>query len=573
MAFCSFSKDFNERGYTLVENRFISKYLPEANDFAVKVYLYGLYLCQKNAEDFTARSLAEILKTTEEKICDAFLYWQDYDLVEVLSRSPLTVQYLPISSAVGKPKKVKYEKYADFNKELQKKLQKVNKFVAYNEAVKYMHFLDETEMQPMALLLVVEYCILKKGEEVTSYYIFNKAKKFLSQGCSTYEQVERALGDYNANEKYLSALFTALSVTRKIDESDYALYAKWLEAGFERQAIAAAAKHMKKGTLNGLAAVLEMLAEKGKFTAKEVAAYLTERDELSNLTYRIGRKLGVKISSSGAYIDEYTEKWTTQGFDEAALLDIALYCLKTDRGDFSAMDELLDGLRKNGIVSETDVKAYLKDKNAALRLLTKLRTHIGSMKNTESNLTLLTTWKSWGFSEEMLLEAAKRSSSSASPASYMNRILSDWKKDGYFTLSALEKEIKPAAKPAATGYQTAAVLAADAKTDREKFYAERRDKAQSVADKFLAKANANARFKELTRSLAKMELSLAKAEIYDPATLPKLQEEQRLMQEERKTLLTGMGIEEWQLTPQYACKHCNDTGFTKSGAACRCYGK
>ena len=46
MAFCSFSKD-NDNAYTIVENKFITKYLPEADGFAVKVYLYGLFLCEK----------------------------------------------------------------------------------------------------------------------------------------------------------------------------------------------------------------------------------------------------------------------------------------------------------------------------------------------------------------------------------------------------------------------------------------------------------------------------------------------------------------------------------------------
>ena len=124
MAFCTFSKEFSDSAFTFVENRFIQKYLPEANDFAVKVYLYGLYLCQSSAEELSARSLAEILGTDEEHIVNAFEYWQDYDLVQILCKAPLTVQYLPVRSAVGKPKKVRYDKYADFNKEMQKKMQK-----------------------------------------------------------------------------------------------------------------------------------------------------------------------------------------------------------------------------------------------------------------------------------------------------------------------------------------------------------------------------------------------------------------------------------------------------------------
>ena len=68
--------------------------------------------------------MAEVLKTTPEKIEKAFAFWEDYDLVEILAKAPLTVQYLPVTSAIGRPKKVHYEQYTDFNKELQRKMQK-----------------------------------------------------------------------------------------------------------------------------------------------------------------------------------------------------------------------------------------------------------------------------------------------------------------------------------------------------------------------------------------------------------------------------------------------------------------
>jgi hypothetical protein len=96
MAFCSFSKDGDANSYVTVENKFITKYLPEVDGFAVKVYLYGLYLCKNSDSDFGLKSMAEVLKTTEEKITQAFEIWEDYDLVEILSRDPFAVQYLPV---------------------------------------------------------------------------------------------------------------------------------------------------------------------------------------------------------------------------------------------------------------------------------------------------------------------------------------------------------------------------------------------------------------------------------------------------------------------------------------------
>ncbi|MBR4943247.1 MAG: DnaD domain protein, partial [Clostridia bacterium] len=199
MAFCNFSKEY-DNGYTTIDNKFITKYLPEADGFAVKVYLYGLYLCENRETDFSASNMAEVLKTTEEKICEAFAFWEDYDLVEILSKNPLSVQYLPVRTAVGRPKKIRYEQYSDFNKELQRKLQKVGKFITANEYIKYMKFLEENSLQPQALLLIVEYCVTKQGEGVTPSYVFNKAKKLIRSGFTTYEQVEKALSNYNTHE-------------------------------------------------------------------------------------------------------------------------------------------------------------------------------------------------------------------------------------------------------------------------------------------------------------------------------------------------------------------------------------
>lgn len=577
MAFCTFSKEFSDSAFTFVENRFIQKYLPEANDFAVKVYLYGLYLCQSSAEELSARSLAEILGTDEEHIVNAFEYWQDYDLVQILCKAPLTVQYLPVRSAVGKPKKVRYDKYADFNKEMQKKMQKVGKHIDYRDSVKYMQFLEENDIQPMAFLLITEYCIAKDGEAITPHHVFNKAKKFIRDGIKTYEQVEAALGNYDENEKYIEELFTLLAINRRIDESDYTLYSSWLRKGFEKGGIRAAAKYLKKGKMSTLQLILEELAEKQKFTTKDVTEYLAERDALSNLTFRIGRKLGVKIANPATYVDEYVEKWVGYGFEESSLLEIALYCLKCGRNDFPSMHEQVEKLFSDGLVASASVKDFVKARLDDLKLLASIGEYCAGIKPTTSNLSLLNTWREWGFSIEMILEAAKRSANSAAPVPYMNRILSEWKRAEYRTLADLAKDEKPE-KPTTTqsgvpSYVAQNIEAANAKAAREKYYADKREKAQSVADRYAMKAKTNPRFGAVEKALSKLNMELAKAEIFTPEQLPILQQQQADFRLERSQILQALGIEEWQLSPQYECKKCSDSGFTSSGKACDCYKK
>lgn len=574
MSFCSFSKEFNENAYTTVENRFLSKYMPEADGFAVKVYLYGLYLCQSAESEFTALSMAEVLKTTPEKIAEAFSVWEDYDLVEILSRDPLLVSYLPVGSAVGKPKRVKYEQYGDFNKELQRKMQRVGKFVSYNDSVKYMNFLEENPLRPQAFLLIAEYCIHKQGEAVSPSYIFNKAKKFIRNGWTTYEQVERALSGYNEHEKDVAAVLTELKVHRKADDADYALYAKWAAAGFTQTAILEAAKYLKRGTPETLDGVLDELIQKEKLAAEDVKNYLEEREALASLTFRVGRRLGVKVGNPATYIEEYTEKWYNRGFEEDALSDIALFCFKTDRNDFGAMDELIDRLYAEGIVSSDSVSAYLKVKNDELKLFTRIQALCGGVKKSAANLSMIETWHSWRFSDEMILEAAKRATASGSPVPYMNKILSDWKHTGVTTAAQIPD--KPAPAPAQRNNNASfaqAIEASNAKSDREHYYALLREKAQSVADKYTAKANESARFKEISSELRKTEIALAKAEVFEPEKLDGLKAKKITLLQERKTLLQTMGLTEALLLPQYRCKKCSDTGFLPNGVACDCYTK
>ena len=577
MAFCSFSKDVDNT-YTLVENKFITKYLPEADGIAVKVYLYGLLLCQNTDADFGLRSMAEVLKLSEEKIKEAFAFWQDYDLVEILSQEPFAVQYLPVTAAVGKPKRVRYEQYADFNKELQRKMQKVGKFISANEYIKYMRFLEENAMQPHAFLLVTEYCINKQGAGITPAYIFNKAKKLIRGGLTTYEQVEKELSNYNKHEGDVTAIMGILSVARTPDEGDYALYAKWTEKlGFSQHAIVAAAKKLKRGSMLSLDITLEELAQKGKLEVQDIETYLGDRERLANLTFRIARKLGVKVQNPTPYIDEYVETWYNYGFEESSLLDIALFCLKIDSNDFDSMNALVKSLFNDGVVGAESVKAFLKMKNDELKLFAKIQSVCGGIRKSDNNLALISTWHAWNFNDEMILEAAKRSCSSSSPIPYMNKILSDWKQNSIFSVSDIPAPLSGESRGAGTrsttkaGLVNPAIEAVNAKSDRDRYYALLREKAQARAEKFLAKANKNARFEKLSVELSKMELSLAKAEVFEPQKLPALEEQKASLLSERKTILDELGIKESDLIPQPTCKKCGDTGYAKNGTLCTCY--
>jgi hypothetical protein len=243
------------------------------------------------------------------------------------------------------------------------------------------------------------------------------------------------------------------------------------------------------------------------------------------------------------------------------------------------LDELVEQLFKEGIITPDSVKAYLKEKNAELKLFAKIQDVCGGIRKSAANLALVKTWREWNFSDEMILEAAKRSAASANPIPYINKILSDWKQAGVYELKDIPThETRGAGTRSTTKagnyngtYTNPSVEAADAKSARDRYYALRRQKAQSLVDKTMKKANANERFKDITSELAKLEIEIAKAEVRTPEKLPLLEENKAKLLAERKQLLAQMGIDERALSIQYECKKCKDTGFLPNGLACSCY--
>ena len=73
-----------EMGITLLENMFITQYLPYVSENELKVYIYGLKFASEgycHFEDFDNKKFAEILGLTQEEVEDAWNYWIDKKLI------------------------------------------------------------------------------------------------------------------------------------------------------------------------------------------------------------------------------------------------------------------------------------------------------------------------------------------------------------------------------------------------------------------------------------------------------------------------------------------------------------
>ncbi len=561
MSFSAFSEEFHANMFTNVENAFITRYLPWADGDAVRVYLYGLYLCSKK-EDVEAETAAKLLKLSEEKFREIYRFWEECGLVHILSEDPLRLVYLPVSSSLGKPKPVRPEKYSEFNKELYRRLQKINRDITPPETKKIIDFLENNEMEPMAFLLVCEYSIAKK-EEFNLFHILKKAKQLVDAGKLTYESVEEELADFNRGEELLEKIFKFLEIFRDPNGRDREFLEKWQKDGVPRETVLLCAEHMKKGTLGRLDSLLEELKNKGIHNATQAKKYLEEREKNANLVFAVARKIGVKVENPRAYAEEYIEKWEGFGYGEESILSVAAFAFKLRFG-FSEMDALLGKLHSEGI-KEGDVKEYCSSRENSLKLLNSIQTVCSSVKNSLRTLNTVAEWRK-KFSDDLILTAAQKSAEASAPLSYMNKLLLSWEKDG---ITSPENIPEKAKVPKELYRETA--IAADKRADREHYYAIKRENAIDLAEKNREKARQDQEFSESEKIIKRGEIELAKAELYAPQTLPDILKRMQEANERRKSALTRLGLTEEDLQPKFSCPLCSDTGFLPNGVPCKCY--
>ncbi len=116
--------------------------------------------------------------------------------------------------------------------------------------------------------------------------------------------------------------------------------------------------------------------------------------------------------------------------------------------------------------------------------------------------------------------------------------------------------------------------ALDVKAERERWYAKRRQNAESIAEKIRKRFMQDEQFAKIDRRLKAITIEQAKAELKgDKKTLARLEQEQARLTLQRRGIIERNGMSEDDLLPKWHCQKCQDTGFLPNGFACDCYEK
>ena len=556
---CSFSKEFSASAFTDIENSFITEYLPIASGDTVKVYLYGLYLCQHPENDMPISSIANTLKMDEKAVKDCFTFWEEFGLLTVLSNDPFTVQYHPVHTTFSsKPRKYKAEKYSDFSKGIQALLP--NRMISTSEFSDYFMIMETYSIKPEAMLMIVKYCVDKKGKEISYKYVSKVAKDFGSRAINTVEKVEAELSSYSAKTAVIEQILRALSLRRQPEIEDSNFLKKWTqELSFDAENIIFAAKKLKKSSMEKLDEFLLELYAMKSFSKKEIAEYMDKKKDIYELAIKINKALSIYVDIIDTVVDTYTKKWLSFGFDDETLLYIASHCFKNNKRTLQEMDALVEQLRGRGFITLSGVGDYFGEQEIIDEFISKLLSIVGlSRRPNPWDRENLNIWKTWNFSNEMILEAGKLSAGKTSPIAYMNGILSNWKNNGIFSIESVSSAVSTTDNSQET-------------YNRE--YERRRTLALSRAQKNNEIAMGIAGFADVYSRLNSIEKDLAFAEIAsDTATLEKLENEKRELLKKAHNLLKSKSLTLRDLSPVYACEKCNDTGYVGTHR-CDCFNK
>lgn len=116
--------------------------------------------------------------------------------------------------------------------------------------------------------------------------------------------------------------------------------------------------------------------------------------------------------------------------------------------------------------------------------------------------------------------------------------------------------------------------ATEDRSERERWYAQRKQDAEERAECNERKARTDNRFKAADTELRTLASKEAYAELHGELTeLMQIQARRRELEAERIKALRRLNLTPDDLVPHYNCSICNDTGYTPQGRPCSCYGK
>ena len=445
MGFSQVSKDYVKGSYTLIDNVFLNKYLPLADALDSKVYIYGLFAAfNGEKEKISLQDFALKLKISEQRIIEAYKYWEKQGIVSIDSEQPFSISYLSVKNPIAPIVKINTTKYEIFIKEATRLFPQ--KVLSPNELYAYIELMKISRTEINAMLAIIAYCISIKGDNVSTPYILKVANSWIQEGIKTEKAVNQRIIELECNSNSIRAILAALNVKRNSDMEDREYFLKWTKVwGYSLDVILTVAKQCKnRGGMSKLDSILTELFTLKAIKAEEVEEYFKEKKLLKETAIEVVKGIGGFYASLDMVIETYIIPWKQKGFEKDSLTLIAKFCFTSNVKTLEGMNQIIEKFFRKGVVSSSQITAYL-DEQIAIdnRIREILIAADSSTFVNSSDRELYRTWvKEWGYSDRVLQEIAQGEKGKNFVMSAINKILLHLKDKEIFTDKEIIAEYK-----------------------------------------------------------------------------------------------------------------------------------
>ncbi|MCL2177125.1 MAG: DnaD domain protein [Firmicutes bacterium] len=447
----SFASEHTENSYTVVDNLFISRYLPNMDSDFVKVYLYGLYAC--GVAKFSAAAFENEINLPKDRILQAFRYFEKEGLVKIIALEPLTIEYLSLKNASVYRQYCPTE-FEDFNAKLNE-IVKPYTIVNVNEFNDYYNVIKDWRVEQEALLEIAAFCVKRYvfNTEKTgnTRYIITVAKEWAKRGLKKHKDVMQHITELELQSKEVKDVLRSLKgasqkAKREVEVklADKQAYIKWTkQLGLTHGSIIEAAKSV--GSIKKLDERLDEFFKLGIKTVQDIQNYAKRRKELFEIASGATKTLGLYYDNLDFFVETYFTPWLELGYSADTILLLAKDCAKAGIRTLEGMSRLINSFYKKGIVSEAAIAQHYESLAKQDTQIQELLDILGLDKNiTKQDRDFFINWTTnWALPKDVINHAATLAKNAARPLAYMNSVLADYFAKGIKTLKEVEEQSKP----------------------------------------------------------------------------------------------------------------------------------
>ena len=433
-----------------LSNAFICEYMPSAPENYVKVYLYGLMYVRYPAfaENVTAASLARELGMAESDIMSAYQYWERCRLVARTKDNPPRFTYLNVQQAVmGRQAAPADEAYMQFAQALYAIFGDKRKLHGGETQLCY-EWVEQLGLPREVVLMLVQHLATTRGVNFSFKDAQKLAVELTERHIITLEDAEqffaRSQSAWDGTQRVLRRISKFRAPT--VDEID--LYLKWTkEWGFAPKAVEAACAEMTGGDpsfkyLDSILRGIHDRAGRKQTTADQLTHQLDKEKSEADRIREVLRAAGLSANANQDTVREVYRNMLTQLPHETIVLAAREISRKKKTQSLDKLTELVEAWSMKGLTTVQEVEGYLgqvKEQNDCLRNLFT-RMGWGSLP-TPRDRELLVKWRGeWGFTDELLNQAAEYSAGKNAPMAFMDKVLDNYRVGGVVTVDAAQAD-------------------------------------------------------------------------------------------------------------------------------------